>query len=250
MHIIISSYSKNSLALIQWAAEKRLQQVTVCHVETGWSAEGWPEFVSRAEAFVRGKGFDAQRLVSRVTFADLMDIKRGFPSREHQWCSLHLKGITLLQWLDEMDPECQATLLMGNRNPEQLTEKPVPEYVESSEYLGGRRLWYPLFELGDRERDALLSRTGLNPPAGGGCAPCINASHTEYRPAGEAARRRRSAPLQIRLQRGIRLRRVTLFTRRKGPPSPPFPGRYGTPAHSTPHGAPPGWDRRYSNYRQ
>ncbi len=179
MHIIISSYSKNSLALIQWAAEKRLQQVTVCHVETGWSAEGWPEFVSRAEAFVRDKGFDAQRLVSRVTFADLMDIKRGFPSREHQWCSLHLKGITLLQWLDEKDPECQATLLMGNRNPEQLTEKPVPEYVESSEYLGGRRLWYPLFELGDRERDALLSRTGLNPPAGGGCAPCINASTAE-----------------------------------------------------------------------
>ena len=179
MHIIISSYSKNSLALIQWAAEKRLQQVTVCHVETGWSAEGWPEFVSRAEAFVRDKGFDAQRLVSRVTFADLMDIKRGFPSREHQWCSLHLKGITLLQWLDEKDPECQATLLMGNRNPEQLTEKPVPEYVESSEYLGGRRLWYPLFELGDQERDALLSRTGLNPPAGGGCAPCINASTAE-----------------------------------------------------------------------
>ncbi len=179
MHIIISSYSKNSLALIQWAAEKRLQQVTVCHVETGWSAEGWPEFVSRAEAFVRDKGFDVQRLVSRVTFADLMDIKRGFPSREHQWCSLHLKGITLLQWLDEKDPECQATLLMGNRNPEQLTEKPVPEYVESSEYLGGRRLWYPLFELGDQERDALLSRTGLNPPAGGGCAPCINASTAE-----------------------------------------------------------------------
>ncbi len=186
MHIIISSYSRNSLALIQWAAERSLEQVTVCYVDTGWSAEGWPEFVSRAEAFVRDKGFEVCHLVSRVTFADLMDIKRGFPSQKHQWCSLHLKGITLLQWLDERDPECQATLLMGNRNPEQLSERPIPEFVASSEYLGGRRLWYPLFDLDDRERDVLLSRTGLTPPPVTGCAPCINASNAELSRLSEA----------------------------------------------------------------
>ncbi len=182
MHIIISSYSKNSLALIQWAAEKRLPHVTVCYVDTGWSADGWPEFVSRAETYVQEKGFKHCHLVPRVGFAELMEIKRGFPSQRHQWCSLHLKGITMLQWLDDQDPECRATLLMGNRNPEALSERPIPEFVESSEYLGGRRLWYPLFNLDDAGRDALLAHTGLAPPPGrssGGCTPCINASSAE-----------------------------------------------------------------------
>ena len=48
MHIIISNYSKNCLALLQWADENRLKNTTVCYIDTGWSAEGWLEFVSIA----------------------------------------------------------------------------------------------------------------------------------------------------------------------------------------------------------
>ena len=181
MHIIISNYSKNSLALIQWAKKNRLENVTVCYIDTGWSAEGWLGYVSVAEEFARGKGFNVQRLKSRVTFQDLMDIKRGFPSEKHQWCSLHLKGITLLQWLDEIDPECHATLLMAKRNSENSSEKKIPEFIEESEYHGGRRVWHPLFNVDDAQRDQLLSDTGdITPPVHSEeCAPCINSSSAE-----------------------------------------------------------------------
>ncbi len=180
MHIIISNYSKRSLALIQWAAERSLPEVTVCYVDTGWSAQGWLEFVSAAERFCRGRGFRVRRLASRVTFADLMDIKRGFPSRKHQWCSLHLKGITLLQWLDEIDADCRATLLLARGAGGESFEKQVPEFVEESEYHGGRRVWHPLFDTDDSELERLFSATGLTLPAGcSECAPCINSSAAE-----------------------------------------------------------------------
>ncbi len=181
MHIIISNYSKNSLALIQWAAENQLEDVTVCYIDTGWAAEGWLDFVTAAEAFSHSKGFCVQRLESRVSFLDLMEIKRGFPSQKHQWCSLHLKGITLLQWLDEVDPECNATLLMAKRNSENIAEKAVPEVIKESEYHGGRRVWSPLFNADDAQRDRLLSDTGLvvSRDYSSECAPCINSSTAE-----------------------------------------------------------------------
>ncbi len=188
MHIIISNYSKNSLALIQWAKQKQLENVTVCYIDTGWSAKGWLEYVAAAEEFSRQRGFHVQHLKSRISFQDLMDIKRGFPSQKHQWCSLHLKGITLLQWLDEIDSECRATLLMAKRNSEDSSEKPIPEFIEESEYHGGRRVWHPLFDLDNAQRDLLLSDiNGIAPPVFvGECAPCINSSNAELSRLSEA----------------------------------------------------------------
>jgi len=181
MNIIISNYSKNSLALIQWANENRLKNVTVCYIDTGWSAKGWLEFVAVAEWFSTSKGFSIKRLKSRVTFQDLMDIKRGFPSQQHQWCSLHLKGITLLQWLDKTDPECNATILMAKRNNKNIFEKKTTEFIEDSEYHGERRIWHPLFNFNDIQINQLSSRTGITPPIDSctECSPCINSNAAE-----------------------------------------------------------------------
>ncbi len=192
MHIIISNYSRNSLALIRWAEKRALEDVTICYIDTGWSADGWLEYVAATEEILRRRGFGIRHLKSRVTFQGLVDIKRGFPSREHQWCSLHLKGITLLQWLDEADPECGATLLMAGRNSEGLSRRRIAEFVEESEYHGGRRVWQPLYDLDDAQRDRLLAELeGITPPARvGECAPCINSSPAELCRLSEAEIRR------------------------------------------------------------
>ncbi len=191
MHIVISNYSRKSLALIQWATERGLQEVTVCYVDTGLAPEGWLEFVAEAEEFCCGKGLRVERLTSRVTFADLMDIKRGFPSQKHQWCSLHLKGITLLQWLDEIDAGCEATLLVAKRNRESSFEREIPEFIEESEYHGGRRVWHPLFDTEDAELERLFHATGLTlPEYSSECAPCINSSAAELCRLSEADIRR------------------------------------------------------------
>ncbi|OGT22135.1 MAG: hypothetical protein A2V90_05700 [Gammaproteobacteria bacterium RBG_16_57_12] len=181
MHIIASNYSNNSLALIQWAAEHSLRDVSVCHIDTGWSGKGWDNHVSRAAAYVASKDFKVVPLKPRAGFEDLMLIKHGFPNQKHQWCGLHLKGITLLQWLDDIDPAAKAILLfdkcLGG------SDTAIPEFIERSEYHGERKVWHPLYRHNIMERDTLLARAGFTPLTHRSreCHPCINSTVMDLR---------------------------------------------------------------------
>lgn len=188
MYVIHSSFGNDSLALIQWAYEHQLEDVTVCYIDTGWAAEGWLRHVEQCEQFVRERGFDSVRLTSRASFERLMIIKNGFPAGKYQWCGLHLKGITLLQWLDEIDPSASATVLYGKRRQVSRQLDPINEFIEQSEHHGERRVWYPLYAHSTEQRDALLSRTGLVPLPyhSRQCYPCINTPWSELRDISEA----------------------------------------------------------------
>jgi 3'-phosphoadenosine 5'-phosphosulfate sulfotransferase (PAPS reductase)/FAD synthetase len=183
MFIINSNYSNNSLALIQWAYEHSLEDVTVCYIDTGWAGDGWLEHVTKAEQFVSDKGFKVVRLQSRINFEDLMVMKKGFPNQKHQWCGLHLKGITFLQWLDQIDPETKATILFGKRNNENHHSEDVTEYIENSDYHGERRVWHPLFKHSEEERNQLLERADIIPLPHRSleCDPCINSNIADLR---------------------------------------------------------------------
>ncbi len=185
MYLIRSNYSNNSLALIQWAYESGLQNVTVCYVDTGWAAEGWLDYVAQCEAYVKSLGFAVKHLKSRMSFDELISVKNGFPTARSQWCSLHLKGISLLTWLEGEDPEEQATVMIAKRRAE---HGEVPEYIDCCEFHGDRKVWHPLTECSDDERDALLSRAGfakLQTPSLE-CAPCINSRIIDIRRLSEA----------------------------------------------------------------
>lgn len=173
MYLIRSNYSNNSLALIQWAYENNLKDVTVVYIDTGWSAEGWLDYVSECEAYVTSLGFTVQHLKSRMTFDELVGVKNGFPTARSQWCSLHLKGISLLTWLEGIDPDEQATVLIAKRREEHGA---LPEILECCEYHGDRKVWHPLVECTDEMRDQLISRSGFDKLSGPSqeCAPCIN----------------------------------------------------------------------------
>ena len=177
MYILRSNYSNNSMALIQWAREQRLQNVTVVYVDTGWAAEGWLNHVALCESVVEGMGFKVEHLTPFSPFEDVMEMKGGFPSRERQWCALHLKGIPFLRWIEEIDPTTMATVLLPKSRVEtNFTD--IPEYIESCEYHGERRVWQPLFNININQRNALLAHAGLNPlpyPSQE-CAPCINST--------------------------------------------------------------------------
>lgn len=177
MNIIRSNYSNNSLALIQWAYEQQIEDLVVCYVDTGWSAHGWLDYVARCEAFVKAQGFEVVHLHARMPFADLINTKQGFPTQRYQWCSLHLKGISFLQWLDERDPENQATILIPKRNGEQ-PEHSIAQFIASCEYHGDRKVWHPLHQHSAAARDALVEKTGFAvlPHRSLECDPCINST--------------------------------------------------------------------------
>jgi len=183
MHVISSSYGNDSVAMIQWAREQGLTDVTVVFVDTGWSAPGWLDRVARMEAWVQSVGFSVVHLKAATGFEDLMLQKKGFPNQRYQWCSAMLKGIPFLNWIDEADPDCSAIVMIGKRREESTERADTPEFVEQSEYHGDRRVWHPLYVHTESERDELLARAGFEPlpHRSKECSPCINSNKSDLR---------------------------------------------------------------------
>ena len=43
MNVISASYGNDSKAMIQWAFENGIDDVTVVYIDTGWAGESWRE---------------------------------------------------------------------------------------------------------------------------------------------------------------------------------------------------------------
>lgn len=182
MYILRSNYSNNSVALIQWAKAAGLKDVTVVYIDTGWAAAGWLEHVAHCEAHVQTLGFRVEHIKPSSGFADIMEMKGGFPSRQNQWCALHLKGIPFLKWIEEIDPDSQATVLLP-KCPVDTDFTEIPEFIDSCEYNGERKVWHPLFQHSRAQRDQLLDASPFDslPHRSLECSPCINSTVLELR---------------------------------------------------------------------
>ncbi|MGB6976204.1 MAG: phosphoadenosine phosphosulfate reductase family protein [Gammaproteobacteria bacterium] len=176
MHIIFGNYGNNSIALIQWAYENKLTEVSVVHVETGWAAQEWAEQVQRGQTLARRYGFTPITLAAPATFQQLVLDRGRFPSHKFQWCAGFLKGLPLIEWLDEVDASATATILLGSRRADSRARMQLPEFIESSEHFGERRIWHPLFKQDDLTRNALIQRAGIEVLAHRSleCDPCIH----------------------------------------------------------------------------
>ena len=182
-HVISSSYGNDSVAMIQWARENALENVSVVFVDTGWSAPGWLDRVARMESWVESIGFTPVHLAAATPFEELMVMKKGFPSQRYQWCSAMLKGIPFLNWIDEFDQDGDAIVMIGKRREESRERENTPEFIEESEYHGDRRVWHPLYLHTTAMRDELLARAGFEPLGHRSkeCAPCINSNRSDLR---------------------------------------------------------------------
>jgi 3'-phosphoadenosine 5'-phosphosulfate sulfotransferase (PAPS reductase)/FAD synthetase len=181
-YVISTSYGNDSMAMIRWAYERGLKNVTVVYCDTGWASPGWSQRVGAGEAAAKEMGFDVVQLKS-MGMAELVRMKRGFPGNgKQQFCTLYLKGLPFLQWIDEADPERKVIVMVGKRREESEARKDTPEFVYASEYHGGRTLWHPLYLHTEAERDALLQRAGVEklPHRSKDCSPCVNANRSDF----------------------------------------------------------------------
>lgn len=180
--ILRSSYGNDSIALIQWAHEQGLKDVTVLYSDTGWARKWWAtERVPEMEAWARSLGFQTSRTAS-VGMEDLVLKKKGWPARLSQFCTLELKIKPSMAWLKEHDPEGRAIVLVGIRRAESENRKNAPHYRLCSANDGGRTVISPLVEMTDAERDELIARAGIAPLAhrSDECK-CINAGKEDIR---------------------------------------------------------------------
>jgi 3'-phosphoadenosine 5'-phosphosulfate sulfotransferase (PAPS reductase)/FAD synthetase len=181
MHIIFGNYGNDSIALIAWAKAQALSAVTVVSVDTGWADPAWQHRVTAAHAYVQTCGFAWQRLTAQPDFTQLVQQRRAFPHVKFQWCSGILKGLTLLQWLDEYDPNATALVLLPKRRAAVRSDYDLPEYIPDNPHYAGRTVWHPLYMCDNAQRDAwvrtsplpLLNHRSLE------CDPCIHSNNRD-----------------------------------------------------------------------
>ena len=163
MYIIFGNYGDETLALIQWAFEHKLKNLTVVSIDTGFAAPHWPEHVTRSRTWAESLGMQTEHLTAKPDFATLIREQREFPSKKFQWCAGFLKGLTFNHWLDTHDPQGKATILLARRRASSKIQQDLPEFIDESEHFDERKIWHPLYQHTDAERDLLLKNAGLTP---------------------------------------------------------------------------------------
>ena len=188
MYVIFASYGNDSIALIQYAYERNLHwksEVTVVYSDTGWSADYWEDRVVEAEEWVNSLGFYSDR-TSCEGMSALIERKKAWPrggGGKFQFCTEALKKAPAKKWLDDNDPDCDATCLNGVRRLESQNRITAPEWTEKSEHHGGRELWSPLVRHTEAERNDLINKTPFDvlPYKSKECWPCVNAGKKELK---------------------------------------------------------------------
>lgn len=181
-HVIFASYGNDSVALIQWAYEHELPGVAVVYSDTGWAADHWEARVEQMEQWVKTLGFTPHRTKSEG-LEELVKRKKGWPRNGMQFCTLELKIRPALNWLEDNDPQKQATCIVGVRREESQARKNFPEITEDSPNHGNRRLWAPMVNFTTDQRDGLLARAKVEPLPHRSmeCFPCINSNRSDLR---------------------------------------------------------------------
>lgn len=182
MYVISASYGNDSMALIQFAHEQELKDVTVVYCDTGWASKEWTKRIKQGEALAKKYGFKTVRIKS-MGMSELIRSKKGFPFHGSQFCTGFLKGIPFLDWIEEVDTDNKAVVMIGKRREESAKRADTPEWVESSDYHGGRQVWHPLYLHSAKMRNDLLHRAGIEvlPHRSDECFPCVNANRNDLR---------------------------------------------------------------------
>jgi len=183
MYLLSASYGNDSIAMIQFAHEKNLDDVHVIYCDTGWAADGWLQRIEKGEKLSIKYGFTPHRVKAEIQFSDLMKAKKGFPSQKYQWCSGFLKGLPFLDISERIDPEGVGLVMIGKRRDESEARKNTPEFIENSKYHGNRRVWHPLFLHDQDARNLLINKTGIEvlDHRSDECFPCVNSNRQDIR---------------------------------------------------------------------
>lgn len=183
MNIIFGNYGDGTIALIQWAHENALQEVVVCHVDTGFAStsDEWQHQLKKGIALAQGYGFETKVLPAVMTWSELILKRKTFPSAQFQWCAGWLKGMAFLEYLDEIDLSCLATILLPKHVTHARGDVVLQEWESHSSHFGDRRVWQPLYNVSSNDFYELIRRAGFSALYHRSleCAPCIHSTPTD-----------------------------------------------------------------------
>lgn len=176
--VIRGNYSQETLVLLAYMSQQDnfslYDHCYVVYIDTGWSGEDWASHVERGEQFAQRLGYEPVRLSSQASFEDLIRDRGDFPSQKFQWCAGLLKGVPLINWLDEQDPAGEWVIALPKRQA--LARTPIPERIEACAYHGDRTVIHPIHGLSNEACQSWLSRYQLQDALERSleCEPCVN----------------------------------------------------------------------------
>jgi hypothetical protein len=180
MNNVFGNYGDGTIALIQWAHENALDNVHVCSIDTGSasSSDSWQQQLEKGQALALDYGFTVKTLSAAMTWSELVLKRKTFPSAQFQWCAGWLKGLAFLEYLDECDPSCEATIVLPKHATSARGDVLLQEWENHSPHFGDRRVWQPLYNLADNDFYDLIRRAGFSPLYHRSleCAPCIHST--------------------------------------------------------------------------
>lgn len=179
--VVRCQFSDYAIALLQYIANHdnlQFKKIHVVCIDTGWAAKQWQPRVVQGMALANKLGFNVIQIKAPVRFDELIIERGSFPNRKFQWCASFLKGLPLINWLDQNDPSLQFSVAIPKTNLRvgyQL--KDLPE----CEYHGDRQVIFPIKYLNERQINDLVIQAGFKPGMLKSleCSPCVLNSNQE-----------------------------------------------------------------------
>ncbi|API87391.1 hypothetical protein [Francisella uliginis] len=179
-NIVIANYSIHSLGLICWAKQNLADNFCVLSVDTGFASDNWNKYLNKVFSWLKEENIKYFHLKSENTFQELVLARKQFPSQQFSWCAGFLKGITLLNKIDELDPNGEANILLSHRKDLSKVSQLLKNLDEEEKY-DYRALIYPLLDKRYNEILKLTKRLPFKPVNHSlECQPCIHMTQNEF----------------------------------------------------------------------
>ncbi|GAB4222453.1 MAG: hypothetical protein Kow0076_3720 [Francisella sp.] len=179
-NIIIANYSIHSLALICWARKNLSQNFCVLSVDTGFASSNWNSYLAEVFSWLKSQDITYFHLKSENTFQELVLARKQFPSPKFSWCAGFLKGIALLNKIDELDPDGEAAILLSHRKDMSSVAQLLSNLNEEERY-DYRSLEYPLLDYSYDDALALVKDLPFKPAEYSlECFPCIYLNKQQF----------------------------------------------------------------------
>ncbi|MDA7742383.1 phosphoadenosine phosphosulfate reductase family protein [Francisellaceae bacterium] len=181
MNVIITNFGDDSIALIQWAYEQKLEELHILSVDTGWEASTWHQRIQDSAQWVKTLGIKHEHLQPQATFPENVMARQRFPNKKFHWCPSFVKGLAILDWLEMHDESYEATILLANRK-DMVPGSLLEEFIEEHEHYDDRKVWHPLYALTEIQRNQLITKTPLAVLNHRSleCQPCIYNSANDF----------------------------------------------------------------------
>lgn len=183
MYIVISNYSLDSMALIQFLKDIGAKNVYCLSVETGFSSERWPKSKTLITDWITSLNYTPITLKPKISLPQLVEHQNNFPSPKFASCVSQIIAPTRLAWIEKHDPTGSAIITLAKRRQAARAYTHIPETIPHSKHYNQRKLWHPLCDHTNKQRDELIkhAKVTCDHTINEACWPCIHCPTQTYK---------------------------------------------------------------------